>query len=194
VPSPKRHRPGLPIGVGPDPKPSHGFCNAWIARQSVAAGLIGKPIDEDHPLRIGPGDDQIRLDGALLPEPDVVRHHRVTQLVDMWHRVSFLRLASEDVVRPACRAFPRQHRTNPIERRNKTMNAGRWCRVRARLRTSGRHALDCDRSLDHAPDRRRAVRAARRMADLKPLHDSHRSTQIDKATIDPILSITVKAA
>lgn len=41
--------------------------------------------------------------------------------------------------------------------------------VRAFLRTGGSHALTPQRRVDHAPDRRCALRAARRMADLKPL-------------------------
>jgi hypothetical protein len=57
-----------------------------------------------------------------------------------------------------------------------------------------------ERSLNHSPDRRGAVRAERRMADRQPLHAGRglrqveAFAQIDHEEMDPILSITTQAA
>jgi hypothetical protein len=98
------------------------------------------------------------------------------QLRPRWPRLADLMDASEhDVL--AYMSFPRQHRTklhstNPIERLNKDVKRrADVVGVRAFLRTDGNHALTPERRLHHAPDRRRAVRAKRRMADITPIHD-----------------------
>ena len=98
------------------------------------------------------------------------------QLRPRWPKLADLMDASENDVL-AYMSFPRQHRTklhstNPIERLNKEVKrradvAG----VRAILRTGRRVALTPERGLHHAPDRCRALRAERRVADFEPLHD-----------------------
>jgi len=100
------------------------------------------------------------------------------QLRPRWPKLADLMDTSKhDVL--AYMAFPRQHRTklhstNPIERLNKEVKR------RADVVGVGREILPLEgflflptpqRGIDHASDRRRAVRAERRMADIKPLHD-----------------------
>lgn len=86
------------------------------------------------------------------------------QLRSRWPKLADLMDASEQDVL-AYMTFPRQHRTklhstNPIERLNKEVK--RRADVvgpRALSRTDGVRALDPERGLHHAPDRRRPVRA-----------------------------------
>lgn len=98
------------------------------------------------------------------------------QLRPRWSRLADLRdKAEHDML--TCLSFPRQYRTrlhgtNPIERLNKKVK--RRADVvgpRAHSRTDGIRALDPERGHHHAPDRRRPLRAERRVADLKPLYD-----------------------
>jgi transposase-like protein len=130
-------------------------------QHTVVAAAIRQAFDQ--PDRASAGETWRRVADQLRP-----RWPKLAELMDE---------SEHDVL--AYMAFPRQHRTklhstNPIERLNPHRAPEQ--RGEASRRRGGNLP---ERTFHHAPDRRRAVRAKRRMADRQPLHDG-RSLRPDR--------------